>query len=182
MRVLRGIQAGYREIKRRSLKDKIRYIVSLNGNADYLAFSFAVGILIGLSPLYGLHTLMAVLAVVLCRLNLPTTLIGAWLNFPFIAPGVYYFCFQLGRFLAADAHRMDRVALADSIHRIIRLQFSGIPIDSDSLLIIVKDLAIGCTVVGIISAILGYVILRWAIVTYRNRIPGDSSEYWADSL
>lgn len=169
MKILDGIRTGYRDLKKKSLREKFRYIVSLNDEVHYLAFSFAIGVFIGLTPLYGLHTLLAVLAVLIFRLNLPATMIGAWLNFPLIAPGVYFLCYQIGRFVAIDRRTVETALLKDTIDRFVHLDFSGIPLDSHDAFLMIRNLTIGCTVAGIVMSVLSFILIRKTILIYRSR-------------
>lgn len=61
-----------------------------------IAGGMAVGVFIGFTPFYGLHTLLALAAAFVLRLNKAATVTAAWFNLPWFAPFVYAFCAKLG--------------------------------------------------------------------------------------
>lgn len=74
----------------------IRSLADVSDSPERTAFAFGVGVFIGFSPFLGLHTVMAVGAAILFRLNRLAVLLGAWLNVPWIIPPYYGFATWLG--------------------------------------------------------------------------------------
>lgn len=169
MKILAPIRSVRHQFENKSLKEKLLFIVSLSGSPEHLALSFAIGIFIGLCPLYGLHTFAAFLAVYLFRLNLPTMILGAWLNLPFIAPAVYFLCFELGRRLTFGSSQTSDAVISATIEKILQLNFSEIALQKADAIYIIRTLFIGSTVAGLILAIIGYYSLKQAIVLHRRR-------------
>jgi uncharacterized protein (DUF2062 family) len=60
------------------------------------AAAYAVGVLIGFSPLIGLHTVLAIAVAFLCRLNRIAVLLGAYTNLPWIMAPWYAATTALG--------------------------------------------------------------------------------------
>jgi uncharacterized protein (DUF2062 family) len=60
------------------------------------ALAFAIGILLGFSPLLGLHTVLGVSLALLFGLNRVATLIGVWVNAPWVAVPYYTFATWVG--------------------------------------------------------------------------------------
>ncbi|MCD4655253.1 DUF2062 domain-containing protein [bacterium] len=154
--------------KTQSFKEKLFFIVSLKGSPERLALSFSIGIFLGFSPLYGIHTFFALLLVYLLRLNLSTMMLGAWLNFPIIAPAVYLFCYQLGRFFSFSTEPIPYELLMDSINKLVHMEFSKILIGSNDLYLIVTHLFLGTTIVGLVMAAAGYYGLKHLIILHRK--------------
>lgn len=71
-------------------------VLHLDEEPSRLAMGMAVGVFIGFTPFYGLHTLLALAAAFVFRLNKAATVTGAWINLPWFAPFVYGFCLKLG--------------------------------------------------------------------------------------
>ena len=80
----------------RRLRERATAVLHLDEEPSRLAAGMAVGVFIGVTPFYGLHTLMALVAAYVFRLNKAATITGAWLNLPWFAPFVYAFCLRLG--------------------------------------------------------------------------------------
>jgi uncharacterized protein (DUF2062 family) len=80
----------------RRLRERATHVLHLDEEPSRLAAGMAAGVFIGLTPFYGLHTLLALAAAYVFRLNKVATITGAWLNLPWFAPFVYAFCLRLG--------------------------------------------------------------------------------------
>jgi uncharacterized protein len=63
------------------------------------AASFALGVLIGFSPFFGLHTVMAIVLAFVLRLNRVSAIFGAYVNLPWIAAPYYTIAAVVGAWL-----------------------------------------------------------------------------------
>jgi uncharacterized protein len=158
-----------KQITGKTFKQKASFILSLRGDSHWLAFSFAIGIFIGVTPFYGAHTVLAITLVSVFRFNLPATIIGAWLTFPPILPFVYYFGYRLGRFILPGTERVPRAILFETINNIMRFNITRIN-ESREVVAVIKQLFLGCTVMGLILSISGYFFLKYAIETHRKHV------------
>ncbi len=158
-----------KRLTRQTLKQNAAYILSLSGDSHWLALSFAVGVFIGTTPFYGAHTILAITVVSIFRFNLPVTLVGAWLTLPPILPFVYYFGYRLGRLLLPGMERVPRAILFETINNIMRFNITGIN-QSREVIIIIKQLFLGCTVLGVTLSVTGYFFLRYAVEAHRKRV------------
>ncbi len=79
-----------------SLSDRLRIIFSVKDTPKKIAFAFAVGIFIGISPFLGLHTLMAIAFASILRLNKLVTLAGAFVTNPLTIIPIYSFATWMG--------------------------------------------------------------------------------------
>ncbi|NWF52559.1 MAG: DUF2062 domain-containing protein [Nitrospirae bacterium] len=61
------------------LTDRIRYIIRLKDSHHKLAFSFSIGVFIGISPFWGFHTMLGLIASWMFRLNTFATISGIYL-------------------------------------------------------------------------------------------------------
>ena len=80
----------------RRLRERATAVLQLDEEPSHLAASMAAGVFIGVTPFYGLHTVLALAAAYVFRLNKAATITGAWLNLPWFAPVVYAGALRLG--------------------------------------------------------------------------------------
>jgi uncharacterized protein (DUF2062 family) len=133
----------------------------------------AVGVFIGVTPFYGLHTLLALLAAWVFGLNKAATITGAWLNLPWFAPFVYAFCFRLGEavltgdvsgFSLASVHgfasylRASPRETAGTLYQMVW----------DMLFVASTPLFVGTTIVGLVLGIAAYFITLEAVRDVRR--------------
>ena len=81
----------------RRFRERATAVLHLDEEPARLAAGMAVGVFIGITPFYGLHTFLALGAAYLFRLNKVATITGAWINLPWFAPFVYGFCLRVGQ-------------------------------------------------------------------------------------
>lgn len=81
----------------RRFREGIAGVLRLDEAPRRIALGMAIGVFIGITPFYGLHTLLALLVAFLFRLNKAATVTGAWINLPWFAPFVYAFSHKLGQ-------------------------------------------------------------------------------------
>ena len=65
-----------------SLRSLLKQVLHLQESPQRTALAFAIGVFIGFSPAYGLHTVMAIVCSWAFRLNLLALMAGAFLNNP----------------------------------------------------------------------------------------------------
>ncbi|MBN1880109.1 DUF2062 domain-containing protein [bacterium] len=159
-----------KEFSKRTLRQNASYILSLKGDSHWLSLSFAIGVLIGTSPFYGTHTVTALVLVSLFRFNLVTTIIGAWLSFPPIQPFIYYVGYRLGRVVLRDSGCVQKETLISTIKCIMHFDITTLGLESRDVILIAKQLLIGCTLLGVVAGIAGYFFLRISIDRHRARV------------
>lgn len=152
----------------KTFKQKIIFILSLKGDAHWLALSFAVGLFIGTTPFYGIHTIVVLILVSIFQFNLITALIGAWLTMPLIMPFVYYAGYRIGKFLIPTTEHISRAVLTDTINKIMKFDIAYIR-GTKEMMTLIKQLFFGCTILGICLSTTGYFILRFSIERFRKR-------------
>ncbi len=108
----------------------------------------ATGLFIAFLPVPG-HSVLAVIAAVIFRVNLPLTLLLAWTTNPFTVAPVYYLAYHTGAFLLGESVQPVDIDIEKS-------WFSSVLAD------IWLPLLTGCLLFSIVSAILSYVLVRIA--------------------
>jgi uncharacterized protein len=65
-----------------SVRSLLKQVLHLQESPQRTALAFAIGVFIGFSPAYGLHTIMVIICSWALRLNLLALMAGAYLNNP----------------------------------------------------------------------------------------------------
>lgn len=83
----------------RYLRRAFEILAGVPDTPERTALAFSVGVFIGFSPFLGLHTLLAIGASFLFRLNRVATVLGSWSNVPWLLVPYYGFTTWLGIWL-----------------------------------------------------------------------------------
>ncbi len=86
-------------------KKILKTLLGLNDTVHRTALAFALGIFIGLSPLLGLQTLLALFIAFAFKLNRAAILVGTLVNNPWTIPLIYPAEFLLGASLLGSARQ-----------------------------------------------------------------------------
>jgi uncharacterized protein (DUF2062 family) len=84
------------------IKDSILDLMRGHRSPRDIALALAIGVWIGVSPLWGLHTILAVALSVLFRLNTPAVLLGTMISNPWLAPLIILVSLEVGVFLTRN--------------------------------------------------------------------------------
>jgi uncharacterized protein len=139
------------------LRKVVRVLLHTGDTPHRTALAFGIGVFIAFSPFLGIHMWIALLIAVLFRLNRVAILAGTYLNNPWtFAPmylaGTSFGCFLLGMSsagLSAIDWNLHGRAFYRSVWRVLRHYM--------------WPFLIGNTIIGVICALLGYLLLRRVI-------------------
>lgn len=134
-------------------KNQIRAILSLDSRPELIAAGFAVGVFISFTPFYGFHTLLAITAAFLLRLNKVTCVAGSMVNTPLTAIPLLSLSYRLGRMLSG---------LPPQKFHIVGLEWHQLKMYATSL-------AIGSSLLGGIAFSLSYIICYKLLVRSRRK-------------
>jgi uncharacterized protein len=142
------------------LRGRFRELLHLDDPPRRLAVALAVGAFISCTPFWGLQTLLAIVVAAVFRFNRAATVLGAWLNVPWLAPFVYGAAIKIGLLVAPGLREAD----AASFDLLLRdpgalswgtvwswLRGSSLP------------LLLGSTIVGLVAATATYAIALTAL-------------------
>ncbi len=129
------------------------HLVTLDDTSAKLALSFAVGLFISLSPLFGAHTIIGFACVILFRMNLPAMMLGIWVNGPISAPFVYAGLYYFGRLFFAG----KVIDMALPWNQILATHFEDVVI----------QVTIGWLILGACICLLSYGLLKKTIDAFR---------------
>jgi uncharacterized protein (TIGR03546 family) len=139
------------------LKERIWRLVKLNSTPEGIALGVAVGVFIAITPFYGLHTLMVVLAILLIpRTNKVAILVGTSISIPPTTPLITWAGYSIGRAILGEQYpALGLSMLKDFTYRDIPRLF--------------YPLLLGSIILGIICAIIFYFTVLFLIKNIRNR-------------
>lgn len=140
------------------LKQRMLAILALDSHPSNIAAGFAVGVFIGCTPLFGIHTALAVTAALVFRLNKLTTITGSWVNTPLTVLPILTASYSLGEFL------LGRKPQPVSFHSL----------DWHHLKEYAAALFIGSALIGLVAALISYALCYWLVIRFRRKDPGLS--------
>ena len=139
-------------------KTRIKHILSLDSHPGHIAAGFAVGVFISFTPLFGLHTAIAIVAAFLFRLNKLTCITGSWVNTPLTVPPVLVVSYKLGRvFLGRSPRELH-------IKNELSWQYAMNLLDKHG-----TYLLIGTSIIGLFAAIVSYFLCYYLVVRFRRK-------------
>jgi uncharacterized protein len=160
----------------RRFREHVTHVLHLDEEPSRLAMGMAVGVFIGLTPLYGLHTLLALVVAWVFRLNKAATITGAWLNLPWFAPFIYAFCLKLGEAILSggvDFSWSKMIDLAEGTAAYLKSSPSQHVEDLwqmlwDMMFTASRPLFVGTTLVGLVLAVVTYFLVLEAVLEVRR--------------
>ena len=144
--------------KRGRLREAFKQILTVEDTPHRIGVAFGLGVFIAMSALLGLHTVLGLVVPQVLRLSKRVCLAGVWINNPWTIVPLYTFCLWVGLLLTGTPLNVPEIDWA-------HLSFG----------VLVKDLAhlilpfiLGTTVVGLVSGVGGYFVVRNAVIKYRS--------------
>jgi hypothetical protein len=145
------------------LRSALRSLLNLDDPPERTALAFAIGTFIGFSPLLGLHTILAALVSVVCRLNKLATLTGSFLSNPWTIAPIVAASWAIGRSIIGS----PPVALPQaSLSALLTAEFwQSIAAQWRQLL----PFAVGAMILSIVSAAISYPLMLYILRSYRRK-------------
>lgn len=79
-----------------AIKDKLKLLFEIRDTPHRISMAFALGVFIGMSPLFGVHTVLGILLASLFRLNRLATVVGVYITNPWTIVPIYTFSTWVG--------------------------------------------------------------------------------------
>ena len=136
-----------------NIKQRFKAIMSLDNHPGHIATGFAVGVFISFTPVFGLHTAIAVAVAFIFRLNKLTCLTGSWVNTPFTVVPALMASYKLGHFLRG--YPTKRLVLRE--------------LSWHSIQPYAKSILLGSTIIGFLAAVAAYFICYWLVIAFRRK-------------
>jgi uncharacterized protein (DUF2062 family) len=146
-------------------KRRFLHMLGSDSPPEVVAASFAIGVAISFTPLFGLHWIIALLLAVILRLNKVDILLGTLVVNPLTLPAIAAVAIPIGRFLL----RARREAIAHLPWReMFRRSFWTTA--GPAMKAIGIQMAVGCFFLAVIVGALTYVVLVNLIRHHRAKI------------
>lgn len=129
-----------------------------------IALALAIGVFIGCTPLYGLHTILSIAVATLARLNKAAAVTGTWLNLPWITPFVYAASLKIGALIVPDPNGTRSAWVEFVLAHPGRLSWRDVVTLLDQISV---TLLVGTAVFGAAAAIVTYVVAL-AVISWRR--------------
>uniref|UniRef100_A0A831XL47 DUF2062 domain-containing protein n=1 Tax=Geobacter metallireducens TaxID=28232 RepID=A0A831XL47_GEOME len=134
-------------------KKNIRAILSLDSHPGHIAAGLAVGVFISFTPFFSLHTVLAIAAAFIFRLNKLTCVTGAWVNTPLTVVPALAVSYKLGLMVRG---------LPPQEFRFTGLQWTHLKSHAATLMI-------GSSLLGFAAALFSYALCYWLVVRFRKK-------------
>jgi len=87
------------------LKEKFMILIKSNSAPEHIALGVAIGVFIGVTPLYGFHTVLVIItAILIPKTNKIAILIGSNISTPPTAPFISWGGYEIGKILLGDKY------------------------------------------------------------------------------
>lgn len=149
-----------------------RWLLSLKGSPSQIALGLAVGVFVGISPLWGVQMFLAAALATLVTANRPAAVAAVWVSNPLTAVPLYSLTYRVGHAFVPGEHR-------DSIQNLLTqalspeaLAWYDLPGRVRAVLAVGEEilvpLLIGGALVGTFAAVLTYVVCRPILTHWRR--------------
>lgn len=131
-------------------RERLRSLFSIRESPHKIAASFAVGTFIGISPLFGVHTLLGIVFCYALRLNMIATMTGVYITNPWTMIPIYTFTTWVGtKLMGIEFIRSD-------------LNFSGLTWGNvfSELKHLVKPFFLGSFLIAFIASLILYFLIH----------------------
>ena len=161
-----------------ALRRWARRILRIHDTPHAIAMGVSIGTFMGWGPLYGLHTVLALVLAALSRCNKAAAVVAAWINNPITIVPILYGQYRLGALLLPGervhgawpaiqrlAHSLGQISLlrfGESMHALGE-SVKGIGWD------IFWPWLVGCVVSCTLLAVIAYPLVYRAVVRHRQR-------------
>jgi uncharacterized protein (DUF2062 family) len=149
-------------------------ILHADDTPHQIALGVAIATLVGLMPIMGIQTIVALALAAAVRANKAVCVPIVWITNPVTFVPIYAACYVFGGFLlGASGSYAEGKALVEALQQsgglahILTLSFWQNLLDWS--LNIGVELWVGCLVVGLALAIPAYIATRWGVAKYRHR-------------
>ncbi|MBN2655310.1 MAG: DUF2062 domain-containing protein [Nitrospirae bacterium] len=140
------------------IRERLRSILTINESPRRLAFAFALGLFIAISPLIGLHTILGLGLSWLFRLNKFVTMLGVFVNNPWTLVPIYTFATWVGAILLGVDDIIPDIDWNNVNYKMFFDEFKPL----------LWPFIVGSTFVGLVSSVAAYFVIYIMIKRSRN--------------
>ncbi len=153
-------------------KDTFRSIFNVKDTPQRIALAFAMGVFMGISPLLGLHYILALFLAWILRLNKLVAVVGVSVNNPWTIVPISSFCVWIGAKLMGIKQVLPEVDWGSVSLTGVMTKLT----DLDNFILLVKELMpliksffVGSFLIGTISAVISYFIIQPLATKYQKK-------------
>lgn len=152
-----------REWRKNSLRDFLRRLLLLDESPRRTALAFSVGVFLGFSPFWGLHTALGLVAAFVFRLNRLAVLVGLWTNTPWTMAPFASLGTALGFWLMGGEARLPKIPTVS----LLSTEFWQGSLAEFKFL--VGPFFIGNMVLSVLAAAAAYFAIKWVLIQNAKR-------------
>jgi hypothetical protein len=141
----------------RTIRYSVLRIKRLNGDPHYVATGMAIGVFVGITPTIPFHTGIALVLAFLLKVSKVAAVLGVWCSNPFTIPFFYYWSYKIGISVMGTTNTYSTIKQGSFLD----LWRAGHDIALTMLL--------GGVILGILPAILTYVVTLRMMILKKNR-------------
>jgi uncharacterized protein (DUF2062 family) len=149
-----------------ALSRKYDRLFDTDGSPHAIASGMALGLFIGMTPFFGLHVVAALALATVLKWSKLAAILGVNITNAFTAPFIYPLNYWIGTKIVGPAHAVEWPTAFTIAEMLGFLRHSPL---------IVLDLVIGGTVLGLPLALVGYGLIMWAVKVYRRGRPSQGN-------
>lgn len=147
-------------IRKRTLRENLRRFLNLQGNPNQIAFSFAIGIFLGLIIPMGLQTVVAVPVAIALECNLVVAWIATLITNPITIVPIYLFAIKIGSVFTSNTGAIEKISGLIKNPTIVNISgFSKFAL---------TDLIVGIFILAVIASVLSFFTVKFSIVYFRK--------------
>jgi uncharacterized protein (DUF2062 family) len=145
------------------MRNALRNLLNLDDPPERTALAFAVGVLIGFSPILGLHTILAAIISMIWKFNKLAIFTGSYLNNPWTIAPIVAASWAIGRwFIGAPPIDLPQFTLSGMITTDF---WQAIAAQWRQLL----PFAVGATILSIVASAVSYPLMLYVLRAYRRK-------------
>jgi len=137
---------GYKYTFNLYLQKIVQSFKELHGNPHYLALGMSIGVFVGMTPTFPLHTIISVPLAHIFRGSKRAALLGVWISNPLTLPFCYFISYKVGMLVLEKPSPFKSLNL-DSLNDFLNL---GLEVGGAMML--------GGTILGVVLGVLAYMI------------------------
>jgi len=146
---------------RSALRTTYDRFLRIRGDPKDICFGLALGIFLGISPLFGFQLILAVLIAALLKWNKIAAAMGTLISNPLTTPFIYPFAYLVGSKVMGTTTKGHLVIPRD-------LATAGRMLEEAPHLLL--EMTLGTVLIGLPLALLGYFLSHVALIRYRETI------------
>jgi uncharacterized protein (DUF2062 family) len=144
-----------------ALRRTYERFIRIRGQPREIALGLALGIFMGISPLFGFQLILAVFIAALLKWNKIAAAMGTLISNPLTTPFIYTFAYYVGN-MAMRNPAKGRLVIPRDLETVVRM------LEEAPRLFL--TLTVGTVLIGLPLAIAGYFLAHAAVLRYREKI------------